>query len=343
MRRASPAHGVAICGSILLSGWGVCVRAQGTGEPSDAGAEQESQISSGSTEEREAQGRAAFVRGRQKLESGDGAGALVDFRSAHELSGNALVYRSMAEAHRVMGDPEAELRALELYLQGRPEAPDRPEVQARLDKLRSARVPLTIKVEPKAARVTVLLNGETVSLSSPLAVMPGIHEVKVQAPGYIAQTHQVTAPRGESADVHVLLKPVPPKPVFEDPQGSTVHYTQRSGGSIPTAVWVAGAVTGVALLAGTTLGLAALSAQNDFDEDPTDDTADSGETLALLADLSFGVAAAGAITTVVLYFTERPGKSPDDRLGKKSIARSSRMVLPRVGPQGVGVDARFSF
>jgi len=68
-------------------------------------------------------------------------------------------------------------------------------------------------------------------------------------------------------------------------------------------------VGGAALLTGVIVGALALSAQSEFDDgvssglarDELQDIGDSAESRALIADISFGLAAAAVITAVVLF------------------------------------------
>ena len=96
------------------------------------------------------------------------------------------------------------------------------------------------------------------------------------------------------------------------------------------------ALAGVALVTGTVFGFLALSRQSDFDAMPTRAAADEGEAFALVADLSFGIAAAAGITAIVLYATERPSAPAAD-------TTASIRFVPLASPTGGGAMVSASF
>jgi hypothetical protein len=109
-----------------------------------------------------------------------------------------------------------------------------------------------------------------------------------------------------------------------------------------TGVWVATGVAAASLVAGTVLGFMALSEESDFNDMPTEETADDGERFALFADVAFGVAAASAITGVVLHFTE--GDREEEKSTAVGLDGGARVdVVPAIGPKGGGVSARVQF
>jgi hypothetical protein len=120
--------------------------------------------------------------------------------------------------------------------------------------------------------------------------------------------------------------------------------TEATVSTDPSAgVWVTTAIAGVALVTGTVFGFLALSRQSDFDASPSPSraTADEGEAFALVADLSFGIAAAAGITAIVLYATERPSAPPAAE--EEETAVTAFRVVPLVSPTGGGAMVRASF
>lgn len=96
----------------------------------------------GPTAERDAyvdeQARAHFQTGAVACSAGRFADALVEFSKAYELSGRAKLLYNVAVMHdRLRHDAEA-LAAFEEFLRQVPDAPERPEVQARIAVLRDA-------------------------------------------------------------------------------------------------------------------------------------------------------------------------------------------------------------
>ena len=82
------------------------------------------------------------------------------------------------------------------------------------------------------------------------------------------------------------------------------------------------------LVSGTVLGFLALSKQSDFDTMPTVAAANDGEAFALVADVSFAVAAVAGITAIVLYATESPAQP---------TSTASLRIMPLASPTGGGV------
>ena len=75
--------------------------------------------------------------------------------------------------------------------------------------------------------------------------------------------------------------------------------------------------------------------KSDFDDRPSESLADSGEKVALFADVGFGIAAAAGITAVVLYLTSDSKKAED-----KQQAWS---VSPALGTGRAGLIGRLRF
>jgi hypothetical protein len=94
----------------------------------------------------------------------------------------------------------------------------------------------------------------------------------------------------------------------------------------------------------------ALGDKSDFDKNPTTQTADNGDTHALIADMAFGVALTFGVTSAVLFLTkdEPPPAAqaqPRAMTAKVGGAKNAITVVPTpvVGPHsgGAGVLVRF--
>ena len=98
------------------------------------------------------------------------------------------------------------------------------------------------------------------------------------------------------------------------------------------------------LISGTVFGFLALSEQSNFDAEPTNDGADRGEAFALVADVSFGVAAAMAVTSVVLYVVEQSGDAEDEASARLFGDEGLELdVGAFADPPGGGVAAQLRF
>ncbi len=131
----------ALAGCLLLAGWPAraqqgseaAQRRAASGGAGDAGTRAEAV-----DPEREARARLLFDEGRRAFYEGRFEEALALFRRAHELSGrDALLYNIGQSLDRMRRDEEA-VAVFEEYLRKVPEAPNRGEVEARLQVLRAA-------------------------------------------------------------------------------------------------------------------------------------------------------------------------------------------------------------
>jgi hypothetical protein len=91
-------------------------------------------------------------------------------------------------------------------------------------------------------------------------------------------------------------------------------------------------------VAGTVLGILALSERADYDKHPTEAGADRGERLALFADVGFGVGAMALVTTAVLLLTHDDVKEPEQ---DKQTSRFE--VIPSVTARGASATAKVRF
>ena len=114
--------------------------------------------------------------------------------------------------------------------------------------------------------------------------------------------------------------------------------------------YVTGGLAIVAAGVGTVFGIMALSDKSQFDKNPTTQTADNGDTHALIADMSFGVALTFGVTSAVLFLTNDdppPQSSAAARATTaKARARKDHITItptPMVGAHsgGAGLLVRF--
>lgn len=84
-----------------------------------------------------AHARALFQLGVTAYESGDYALALTNFEQAFALARTPVLLHNLARTHERLGNDTEAAARYEQYLQERPNAPDRAEVEARIKKLRA--------------------------------------------------------------------------------------------------------------------------------------------------------------------------------------------------------------
>lgn len=260
-------------------------------------------------------------------------------RSLRELGRLAEAYEEMSETLR---DATARADTEAKYVQTR----DAAASELALLERRVGRVIVAIANPPSG--VTVSLNGNELPggrVGAPVAVMPGMITVSVEAPGREPVTREVTVGAGETKTVALALEEGTGKAA---PSPATQDEAPSSGGGVRTAGFVVAGlgVAGMGLFAVT--GLMANSKFKTLEEECggvrcTDpkyaDTIDSGKTLDLLATIGLiagatGIAAGGAM---ILF---GGSSSADDQSAR---APKAPAVGVSITPQGASVRGAFVF
>ncbi len=286
-----------------------------------------------------AQAREAYSQGQERFREGDFAGALASFESAHAAVPNPVVLLSIAECQVRLGQYTAAVVTLGKYLDARPDAPDRPQVEAQIAKLRERPALITIESTPSGAAITV--DGVETGLVTPadLELTSGDHVVALTLAGFEPVRHELSVLIGARDTLSFPLEqaaPEAPVPAVASstPTDAEVSDQRRTR----TAVWVATGIAGAGLATGALLGGLAMKQRNDFDDAPTESKADKGERLALFADVGFGVAAAAGVTALVLLFTD--GASAD---AEADTASARLRVAPALSAQSAGIVGAVDF
>lgn len=307
------------------------------------------------TEEQRAQARELYARGETLYEQGRFREAIEAFKKAYETIADPIVLLGIAKSLESAGEIPDAIEALQLYLQERPDAPDKASVRKRLAELRST--PATVEVTSEPPKAHILVDGEPTDATTPaeLEISPGQHTVELKIEGYKRVSRAIELPPAGHRKLEVQLeeKPEPPPATereafgqqkgLEEPDDGEETAAAEGEKGVHTGVWVSAGVAASGLVAGTVLGFLALSQESDFQRMPTEETADDGERLALFADVAFGVAAAAGITGLVLHLTR--GRRADDTTQESSDgADQARLgITPVAGPQGGGVEAHVRF
>lgn len=173
--------------------------------------------------------------------------------------------------------------------------------------------PSTVDVAGAPDHAVVEVDGRPAT--TPHATTPGEHALRVTADGYLPWAGAVRLAPGATQRVRVHLA--------------------RSGLE-PTPFVAATLATGLFVVAGATLGMMTLSTHDTFLEEGVvtqraRDLADQGETLRLLTNVSFGLAAAGGIAAVVLA-TQTRFRGP-----RASTAEFALAPTPHGASAGVAV------
>jgi hypothetical protein len=316
------------------------------------------------TADQRARARELYGEGQRQFAAHAYAEALTAFQGAYAQVPNPVVLLGVASAQEQLGQRAEARQTLERYLRERADAPDRAEIEARIAALPASPSASsgTIHVACSPAGASIAIDGAAAGTSpADLTVAAGSHELTLTLAGFAPVTRTVTVTPGATVAVAVELVAMPDvasgdgtgDEMSEDaafgtegaetgdeaeevtPPDETPVSTDPSAG-----VWIITALAGVALVTGTVFGFLALSRQSDFDAMPTLSAAQEGEAFALVADLSFGIAAAAGITAIVLYATERPS-APS--AADAAAPTASLRVVPLVSPTGGGALVSTTF
>ena len=280
-----------------------------------------------------------FAAGQKLYKADKYAEAIVKFEAAYTVTPHPVIYFNIARCYEQLGDAPKAIKAYKDYLRLMPSAKDREAVNESVAALERkvrektlARV--TVTAEPAGARVEV--DGKAVAGTPAIAeVPPGTHQVLVSLEGHDSVERTVATTAGQAVDLTVTLRKT------ADPKGSASDAPRKdepaAGASLTpgpsvagqvsqpgvteqprkrVATWVVGGVAVAGLGTGIALGLMSSSATSAMRAPivspatyPTTAERDAQvkniTTLAVGADVAYGVAAAAAVTAVVLFFVEK--------------------------------------
>jgi len=283
-------------------------------------------------EQREA-ARVAYDRGRKLFAENKFADARAAFQEAYDNVPNPIVLVSIGECQLRLGNYEDSHDAFSRYLAGRPDAPDRADVEKKLADIVAMPATLVITTAPAGAAVRVDGHDSGKVTPAEIELPRGSHTLELTLAGHTAITEPLSAKAGVRHELHAELQPVPapPPPVVVAPPPPPPPPPEP-----PTeALWITSIVGATGLITGTVLGFMALAERSDYDANPTADSADRGERLALFADVALGVGAMGALTALVLYVTS--DDSPEAPTEAEPAAEASASIAPVIGPTHIGL------
>ncbi len=304
----------------------------------------------------------AYSDGEKKYKAGDYAGALADFEQANEIKSTPHAERYLGLCEDNLGHYEA---AIEWYDKFLAHVPDKLASQG--DDLRKREgeikaMPGKVHVDSTPAGAAVAIDDKAQASPTPLDVelTPGAHVIKWTAPGHLPSSKPVDVAFASTQTVSAELEPepvaAPPPPVAATvtpvvpAATSTAPPPTTEARSLVPAI-VTGALAVAAAGVGTVFGVIALGNKSDFNKNPTTQTADDGDTHALIADMAFGVALTFGVTSAVLFLTkDEPVTTTSSTHATQTAATAARKKTavtftptPIVGPHtgGAGFVLRF--
>jgi hypothetical protein len=226
---------------------------------------------------------------------------------AHSLGRDPTLLVAVADTRQRRGDEPGAVAMLEQYLVERPNAPDRVSIEARIATLLQSPAVLVVRSEQPGH--AILLDGIPAPQKTPaeLEVDPGTHTVTVVGEGKHVGESTVQVGYGEVKELD--FSPGTKSDVIieqsEEADLQAQLAIEKEDTTVRRAVIATGSISAAALVTGTALGFLALRQEQDYRDNPTKETADKGEQLALFADISFGLAALSAITSFTLFMTHK--------------------------------------
>jgi hypothetical protein len=253
---------------------------------------------------------------------------------AHSLGYDPNVLVGVADTRQRRDDGPGAVAMLERYLEERPSAPDRASIEARIATLLKSPARLVVRsFEPGQA---ILLDGVPSGTKTPatLEVEPGEHTVVIVGDGRQLGEQTTRVAYGEVKELDFSSKSPSTDAVEQADEARLAAELAREEEDVTVrrAVIATGTLSAATLVAGTVLGFLAVKKEQDYRDDPGEQTADQGDRLALFADLSFGVAALSAITSFTLFMTHK---------NKRKRERETARVELRA--RGAGASATFRF
>jgi hypothetical protein len=300
-----------------------------------------------------------YGAGEKKYKAGDAAGALADFQIADSVKSTPQSQRYIGLCQEQLGHLPEAVAAYKNFLAG---APDRMQAEiddakARVDKI--TKLPGHVHIESTPAGASVAIDGKPQPGVTPLDVdvPPGAHTVSFTLDKYDAKDSSVTVPFAAKASVSETLSvatappppPPPPPPVAvtpPPPATDTAPPPPETHSKAPA--YITGGLAIAAAGVGTVFGILALGNKSDFNKNPTNATADSGENHALISDMSFFVAVTLGVTSAVLFLTkdDTPPPAAAAVAAHKPVAKSKSFTIvptPIITPTGGGVGALVQF
>lgn len=204
------------------------------------------------------------------------------------------------------------------------------------------RIP-SLQIQAKDGIQTVTLDGKPVPLGKPVPVDPGDHTLTGAGPGTIEARLTIKVQEGEKKTA--LLEPSASDPVPTTTATTTATADPPSPGStsrIPTPTYVAYGAGAVGLVVGGIFSGLTLAKKGDYDTlrkaDPIDagqvnDAAAQGRTFAVVADVGFLLAIAGAAAGTIVWIVS---PKPKEAVGDVQNASPALFVAPRMGGVTLG-------
>lgn len=320
-----------------------------------------------SEQQRKDAARTQYKEGERLFKLGNYAGAYDRYKAADDVLPIAATKYKMAVCLDKQNKIIEAVAAYQVFLNWAP-APDKfadaiADSKSRIETLKKTRGKVRFTIEPGSApNIALQVDGGQLYGLPPdrtLTLPPGRHTIVTTATGFDPNATEIDLGFAETKELKLTLykrgTAPPPPPPQAGPGGppppqqqgtTTTVVTVRPMNRIPS--YVLFGVAGAGAIVGTIFGVRALSGKSDFETKGTPlyhslESADQTTSSALLADVSFGIAAACAIAGTVLLFVPRPRAQTGEIEQLDKTAGPRGFFTPYVGPNGGGAAALITF
>lgn len=254
---------------------------------------------------------AHFARALELYQEQDYAGALVEFRRAHELAPSYKMLFNIGQVCYQLNDYACAMRSFETYLRegGSAVSSERKaEVEKEIAKLRARVGHLEIVTNVPGAEVSIddVVVGKT-PLAQSVVVSTGKRRVSATKEGYTPVSRIVEVAGTDSSRVEL---------VFTAGNGAAIVPDKKYESRFNTITWIGLGVTAAFAATSAVTGVIALNADDDLKnqrfaagQGPTQemkDTQDKAQTFALVSDIALGLSVASLVGTVVYTLVHKP-------------------------------------
>jgi hypothetical protein len=294
-----------------------------------------------------------YGSGKDKYDKHDYVGAETEFKAANDI-------KSTPQAERYIGlceDGQGHFKdAADWYDKFLSHVPDSMGTEGDEIKKRDGEIkalPGKVHIDSTPPGATVAVDGKPLPSPTPTDadLTPGPHTLKLTADGRLPMEKPIDVAFASTQTVtaELVAAPPPAAPVTPPPPVETAPPVTPPPAPVPAEprsmvpAYVTGGLAIVAAGVGTVFGIIALGDKSDFDNNPTSQKADDGDTHALIADMAFGVALTFGVTSAVLFLTkDEPAATSSAHVKKKTNAMTVTPI-PVVGPHsgGAGFALRF--
>ena len=292
----------------------------------------------------------AYKQGKDLYDKGDYQKSLESFMAAYNYMPNPFVYISIAQCYDKLNKCQEARDYYTKYINEKPEAGNIPDIKEKIAELEGRKGKVNIVSDPDGAIVTI--DGETTELKTPAVteLKGGDHALALSKDGYIMETRAFTVPICGEVEISVSLKSAAPGEIKQTEDVDKVVKEVKEGKKpkrkikFGVAHYVTFSLAGAAAITAAVTGGLAIKKSNDFsskkdeyDRAPSealyqelDDIKSQGRPLAIVCDVSIGVAAVAAVTGIALLF-----------IGPKESKEVS--VSPIISTQGGGASLNVNF